>query len=94
MDDEISDAVVERIPNMASSSRNCVFDVTESLSLDNHANRCKRLLVVIVITYVQEPVSALQDNGESWILVDSRSAVTACRRTLRRCQSFVAQKEC
>ena len=68
-------------PNMASSSRNCVFDVAESLSLDNHANRCKRLLVVIVITYVQERVSALEEGDSSWILVDSGSAVTACPPT-------------
>ena len=59
-------------------------------SLGNHANRRKRLFVLMVITLVQEPVSALQENDVSWIFVDSRSA---CPPTLRMCHSSVAQQE-
>ena len=41
-DDVFTSAVIEGISNMASSSRNCVFAVTEKPSLGNHAVRWKR----------------------------------------------------
>ena len=39
-------------------------------SLGNHTNRWKRLVALMIITFMQEPVSALQENDVSWTFVD------------------------
>ena len=81
-DDENIGAVIKGIPNMASNSHDYVIAVADSPRLDNHPNRWKMLVVLMVITFVQEPVSALQDNCDtSWILAFFGSAVTACPPT-------------
>ena len=59
-DDEITCVVIEGIPNMASSCHDCVFAMTEKPSLGNNAIRWKRLVVHSIISFPQEPVSALQ----------------------------------
>ena len=46
-DDEITDAVIEGIPNLASSSHDSVFVVTEKPRRGNHAVRWKTLLVLL-----------------------------------------------
>ena len=76
-DDEITGAVIEGIPNMASSSHDHVFAVTERPRLGNHVIRWKRLVVFMMTTVVQVPVSTPPEYDVSWILVDSRSAVIA-----------------
>ena len=58
-------------------SHDYVSAATERPSLGNRANRWKGLVALTIITFVQEPVSELQENDVSWILVDSGSAVTA-----------------
>ena len=56
---------------MASSSHGNVFSVTEKLNLGNHANRWKRLDVLMIINFANEPMSALQEHDVSWKPVDS-----------------------
>ena len=73
-DDVITGAVIEGIPHMASSSHDNVFAVTEGPHLGNHVIRCKRLVGLMIITFVQAPVSALPENDASWILLDFGSA--------------------
>ena len=70
-------AVIECTPNTAISSHDFVFAGTEKPSLCNHAVRWKRQVVVLIV----QPVSALQEDGVSWVLVGPRSAVTACPPT-------------
>ena len=66
---------------MAISSHDFVFAGTDKPSLCNHAVRWKRLVVVLIVLFVQEPVSALEEDDVSWVLVGPRSAVTACPPT-------------
>ena len=80
-DDEITTAVIEGIPNMASSNHDHVCAVTEKPRLGNQAVRWKKPIVLLTISVVQESVSALQVNDVSWVLLDSGSAVTACPPT-------------
>ena len=50
-------------------SRDCVLAVTVGPTPDKHADRWKQLVVRMLITFVHEPVSVLQDNGDvSWVL--------------------------
>ena len=89
-DDDITGAVIEGIPDMAKKiSCGCAFPVTESSSLANHANRWKRL---VPFTFVQSPVSALQEHDVSWILVDTGSAVTACPPTHAQEMPFILRE--
>ena len=74
-------AVIEGISNMANSSRDYVLAVTEGPRLDNNAIRWKKLIVLMLITFMHEPVSAQDNSDVSWILVGSCSAATACPPT-------------
>ena len=58
---ESGEPCVDRKHAAPITSHDHVFAVTESTSLGNHADRWNRLVVLIVITFVQEPVSALQE---------------------------------
>ena len=78
-DDEITGAVIEGNPNVASSSHDNKFAVTESQSLGSHGCGWKRLVVLMIITSVQEPVSALQDNDVSWVQISSGCVPTDAR---------------
>ena len=59
------------------SSHHCEFAVTERPSLGNHVIRCQWLVVLLIISFVPEPVSAPQRKDVSWILVDSGSSMYA-----------------
>ena len=80
-DDEIMCFVIECISSMAISSHDFVFAGADKPSLGNHAVRWKIQVVVLIVLFVQEPVSALQEEDVSWVLVGLRSAVTACPPT-------------
>ena len=70
--DDITGAVIKGVPHAASSSHDFTFAVTDSSSMDNYADWCKKLVVLLLITFMHEPVSALQDSCDtSWSLVDS-----------------------
>ena len=43
---------------MASSSHDYVFAVTEGPRLENYANRWKKLVVLMLVTFMRTPVSA------------------------------------
>ena len=58
---------------MAISSHDFVFAGTDKPSLGNHAVRWWRLVVVLIVLLVQEPVSTLEEDDVSWVLVVPRS---------------------
>ena len=61
--------------------RKHAFAVTEKPKTDNHIHRWKTL-VVLMLGLMQEPVSPLEDKGDtSSTIVDSWSAVAACPAT-------------
>ena len=80
-DEMITGAVVEGMFNMASSSHDYLFAVMEKSRLGNHTVRWQRVFVLLIIFFLLEPMSALQENDVSWILVGSGLAVTACPPT-------------
>ena len=68
--------MIEGIPNVASNSQDYVLRTRQAKSCNN-AVRCKRLVVLMIISIVQEPVSALQENdvmylGSSFTPVEQR----------------------
>ena len=79
-DDEITGAVIEHGNQQprVHLCRDCVFAKTECPSLGNHAVRWKGLVVLMIITIVQELASAFQENDVWWILGESRIAGTSC----------------
>ena len=82
-DEMITGAVVEGMSNMTCSSHDYLFAVMEKSRLGNHTVRCKRLVVLLIIFFVLEPMSALQENDVSldsrWLRISSDRIATDAR---------------